>query len=82
MTAVAPVARPAALAAELADLVAVSLDALAAGRAARGGPVPAGPPGRITADVDAALGGAVLPETGIGAAAALTDLVTAVAAGA
>ena len=82
MTAVAPVARPEALAAELADLVAVSLDALAAGRAARGGPVPAGPPGRITADVDAALGGAVLPETGIGAAAALTDLVTAVAAGA
>ncbi|WNV73587.1 aminotransferase class I/II-fold pyridoxal phosphate-dependent enzyme [Geodermatophilus sp. DSM 44513] len=67
---------------ELAELVALSLDALAAGRAARGGPVPAGDPDRVAADVDAALAGGVLPPVGTGEQAALTGLVTALAAGA
>jgi L-2,4-diaminobutyrate decarboxylase len=67
---------------ELAGLVALSLDALSRGRAARGGPVPAADPRQVAADVDAALGGDPLPETGIGERAALADLVTAVAAGA
>jgi L-2,4-diaminobutyrate decarboxylase len=76
----APVATPPG--ADVGALVALSLDALAAGRAARGGPVPAGTPRQVAADVDAALGGGVLPEVGTGERAALTGLVAAVAAGA
>ncbi|SDN74620.1 aminotransferase class I/II-fold pyridoxal phosphate-dependent enzyme [Geodermatophilus sp. DSM 45219] len=67
---------------DLTDLVALSLDALAAGREARGGPVPAGDPRQVTADVDAALTGGVLPQDGIGERAALVGLVSTVAAGA
>ena len=66
---------------DLAELVGLSLDALAAGRAARGGPVPAGDPAEVARAVDTALGGDVLPRHGVGDAAALTALVTAVAAG-
>ncbi|PPK92332.1 L-2,4-diaminobutyrate decarboxylase [Kineococcus xinjiangensis] len=68
--------------ASLDELVALSLDALAAGRAARPGPVPAGDPAEVARAVDAALGGDALPQHGVGEASALTDLVTAVAAGA
>ncbi|WP_164703324.1 aminotransferase class I/II-fold pyridoxal phosphate-dependent enzyme [Modestobacter sp. KNN46-3] len=67
---------------DLAELVSVSVDALAAGRAARSGPVPAGDPRQVAADVDAALSGGVLPQVGIGARAALVGLVSTVAAGA
>ncbi|RZU30721.1 pyridoxal phosphate-dependent decarboxylase family protein [Blastococcus saxobsidens] len=67
---------------DLPALVALSLAALAAGRAARGGPVPAGEPAQVAADVDAALGEGVLPEVGSGERAALAGLVAAVAAGA
>ncbi|GAB7191942.1 aminotransferase class V-fold PLP-dependent enzyme [Kineococcus sp. NUM-3379] len=66
---------------DLAELVGLSLDALAAGRAARGGPVPAGDPAEVARAVDTALGGEVLPRHGVGDADALTALVTAVAAG-
>ncbi|MDK3256674.1 pyridoxal phosphate-dependent decarboxylase family protein [Blastococcus capsensis] len=86
MTTALPTPLPTALAGPadqgLADLVALSLDALAAGRAARGGPVPAGGPRQVAADVDAALAGGVLPPLGIGDRAALSGLVAAVAAGA
>jgi L-2,4-diaminobutyrate decarboxylase len=67
---------------DLADLVALTLDALADGRRLRGGPVPAGEPAAVAAAVDAALAGQALPPVGVGERAALTDLVTAVAAGA
>lgn len=67
---------------ELAGLVALSLDALARGRAMRSGPVPAAHPAQVAADVDAALDGQVLPSTGVGDRDALVELVAAVAAGA
>ena len=82
MTAVLPEHRrtgPAAATEDLRALVAVALDALAAGRAARPGPLPAGGPGRVQARLDDAVGPEVLPTTGRGAAAALTAVLTAFA---
>jgi L-2,4-diaminobutyrate decarboxylase len=66
----------------LETLVATSLVALATGRKARGGPLPASSPAEVEGLVDDALGHAALPETGVGEADALSDLVAAVAAGA
>ncbi|AEW93512.1 amino acid decarboxylase [Streptantibioticus cattleyicolor NRRL 8057 = DSM 46488] len=57
------------------------LDALVAGAAARGGPLPAGGPGPVAVRLRAAVT-PVLPDTGTGAAEALTTLVQAVAHGA
>jgi L-2,4-diaminobutyrate decarboxylase len=67
---------------DLDALVGVALSALEDGRRARGGPIPRGTPAEVAAAVDVALGGAPLPEHGVGDAAALSALVTAVAAGA
>lgn len=66
----------------LAPLLARVADALAAGAQARGGPVPAGGPPAVQAAVQAALGGAVAPEVGIGAENALSELTRLLAAGA
>lgn len=66
----------------LDTLVGTALAALEEGRRRRGGPVPAATPAEVAAAVDAALGGDVLPEDGVGEEAALTALVTAVSAGA
>ncbi|MFJ8075998.1 pyridoxal phosphate-dependent decarboxylase family protein [Streptomyces sp. NPDC096176] len=65
----------------LRPLLAVVLDALAEGAAARGGPVPAGGPEAVDVRVRQALGEA-LPEAGDGAETALRTLVRAVAHGA
>ncbi|MCM3885598.1 aspartate aminotransferase family protein [Frankia sp. R82] len=77
----------------LADLVQLCLSALADGHRRRGGPLPAGGPARVRADILAALGASpdraghrpawagLLTADGIGATAALTELVTALAAG-
>ncbi|MCK9920985.1 pyridoxal-dependent decarboxylase [Frankia sp. AgPm24] len=80
----------------LAELVALCLAALDDGQRRRGGPLPAGGPARVRAHILAALGASpegtsdpteptepsgLLTADGIGAAAALTDLVTALAAG-
>ncbi|MEU0371801.1 aminotransferase class V-fold PLP-dependent enzyme [Streptomyces sp. NPDC006283] len=65
----------------LRPLLAVVLDALAEGAAARGGPVPAGGPQAVHQRVRQAVG-EVLPETGDGAETALRTLVRAVAHGA
>ncbi|OLR95008.1 pyridoxal phosphate-dependent decarboxylase family protein [Actinokineospora bangkokensis] len=69
---------PAALAAADAvrPLVAIALDAVAAGAAARGGPLPPGGPGGLGAGADP------VPERGVGAEAALRALVARFAAGA
>jgi L-2,4-diaminobutyrate decarboxylase len=66
----------------LDSLVRTGLDALARGRAARGGPVPASTPVEIAAHVDDALGRDPLPWEGVGETEALADLVHAVAVGA
>ena len=71
---------------DLAGLVAVVLSALEEGRRQRGGPLPAGGPARVRADVQAALGvssspAALVPEAGEGSARALARLVGALAAG-
>lgn len=68
--------------ADLAALTALSLDALARGRADRGGPVPRATPGQVARSVDEALGHDPLPVHGVGEAEALADLVRTVAAGA
>ncbi|EIV95476.1 pyridoxal-dependent decarboxylase [Frankia sp. QA3] len=70
----------------LNELVGLTLTALAEGRRRRGGPLPAGGPSRVRAAIQAALGvspdrTSLLPSTGIGATAALTGLVEALAAG-
>ncbi|WP_431948773.1 pyridoxal phosphate-dependent decarboxylase family protein [Actinacidiphila sp. bgisy167] len=65
----------------LRPLVEVVLDALAAGAAARKGPLPAGGPGAVARRVGHVLG-KVLPEDGSGAAEALCALVSVVAEGA
>lgn len=65
----------------LRPLLAVVLDALAEGAAARGGPLPAGGPDAVAAQVRAAAE-PVLPEHGTGAQEALRTLVAAVARGA
>lgn len=66
----------------LETLVGTALAGLAAGRRQRPGPLPAATPAELRTAVDDALGHAPLPEDGIGEQAALTDLVTVVAAGA
>jgi L-2,4-diaminobutyrate decarboxylase len=66
----------------LDELVSVALGALEDGRRARGGPIPRGTPDDVAASVDVALDGDALPQDGVGERAALTALVTAVAAGA
>ncbi|ORT54466.1 aminotransferase class V-fold PLP-dependent enzyme [Streptomyces sp. CB03238] len=65
----------------LRPLLDTVLDALRDGAAARGGPLPAGGPEKIAAQVRDALG-AALPHTGTGAPEALRTLVTALAHGA
>ncbi|MGW1297228.1 pyridoxal phosphate-dependent decarboxylase family protein [Streptomyces sp. NPDC002533] len=65
----------------LRALTAVVLDALETAALARGGPLPAGGPDEV-ARRTTALAAPVLPEEGIGAEAALADLVRAVAEGA
>lgn len=67
---------------DLPRLVAHALAALEAGRADRTGPLPAGGPAAVEAAVDGALGGDVLPDSGVGELAALRDLVRVLAAGA
>jgi len=67
---------------DLDALVGLALRALDDGRCVRGGPVPRGTPADVAAAVDVALGGAPLPEDGVGDTAALSALVTAIAAGA
>lgn len=71
----------AAATADLRALVGVALDALAEGRAARPGPLPAGGPAAVQARLDAALGADVLPPAGRGPAAALAAVLTAFAEG-
>jgi L-2,4-diaminobutyrate decarboxylase len=66
----------------LAPLIAAVLGQLASGAAERGGPVPAGPPARVAADLLAALDGDVLPATGAGELATLRRLTAALARGA
>ncbi|ATL26995.1 pyridoxal phosphate-dependent decarboxylase family protein [Streptomyces formicae] len=66
---------------ELGPLLAVALDALREGAAARGGPLPAGGPDAVTGRVHAAAH-PVLPEHGTGPDDALRTLVHAVAEGA
>ncbi|MET9376508.1 aminotransferase class V-fold PLP-dependent enzyme [Streptomyces sp. NPDC002992] len=66
----------------LRPLLDTVLGALRDGAHARGGPIPAGGPDEVTAQVREALGGAVLPETGTTPTAALRTLVTALAQGA
>lgn len=66
----------------LEALVAVGLDALARGRAERGGPVPTGHPRDVAAAVAVALGHDPLPEVGVGEAEALAVLARVAAAGA
>ena len=63
-------------------LVATSLEALADGRKARGGPLPAASPAEVESAVHSALGGVPLPRHGVGEETALSALVAAVAAGA
>jgi L-2,4-diaminobutyrate decarboxylase len=65
----------------LRALLPVVLDALDAGAAARGGPLPAGGPAAVEERVRAACA-PILPGDGIGAEAALRDLVRAVTEGA
>ena len=67
--------------AALRPLLETVLDALASGAAERGGPLPAGGPATVAAQVRAAVG-AVLPERGAGAHEALDTLVGAMARGA
>jgi L-2,4-diaminobutyrate decarboxylase len=66
----------------LAALVAVVLDSLAHGAAARRGPLPAGGPHAVADTVREALGGEPLPAAGFGAEAALAGLTRALAYGA
>ncbi|SNQ50274.1 PLP-dependent enzyme, glutamate decarboxylase [Frankia canadensis] len=71
---------------DLTELVDVVLAALADGRRRRGGPLPAGGPGRVRADVRDALGASldramVIPAIGDGPAVALARLTGALAAG-
>jgi L-2,4-diaminobutyrate decarboxylase len=71
---------------DLQDLVRLALAALDEGRRRRGGPLPPGGPLRVRAAIRDALGASpdrtrLLPLDGIGAPAALTGLVTALAAG-
>lgn len=63
------------------ELVAVALDAVAGTAAARTGPVPAGGPPAVTAAMATALSGGLLPEHGIGEAAALDELTRLLTAG-
>lgn len=80
----AAVARGDALAKDtdaVADLVGVALDAVRVGTAVRGGPVPAGDPDAPSRAVIAAFAADPLPDTGIGATAALQALGAAFAAG-
>ncbi|MEU2789220.1 pyridoxal-dependent decarboxylase [Streptomyces sp. NPDC007100] len=65
----------------LRPLLGTVLDALCDGAEARGGPLPAGGPGRVAARLREAAG-PVLPETGCGPHEALRALVRAMAAGA
>ena len=65
----------------LRPLLGTVLEALSAGAAQRGGPLPGGGPGAVAVDVRAAVG-AVLPEHGTGAREALSALVGTVARGA
>ncbi|WP_375546662.1 pyridoxal phosphate-dependent decarboxylase family protein [Streptomyces gossypii] len=65
----------------LRELTGVVLDALAEGAVARGGPAPAGGPAEVTERTMARCT-PLLPAEGIGATAALTDLVRAVTEGA
>ncbi|MEU8349951.1 pyridoxal-dependent decarboxylase [Streptomyces sp. NPDC048845] len=65
----------------LRPLIDTVLDSLAEGAAARGGPLPSGGPEAVAARVRHTVG-PVLPEQGIGAEAALRDVVRAVAEGA
>lgn len=65
----------------LRALTAVVLDTLETAARTRGGPLPAGGPDAVTRRTTA-LAAPVLPEEGIGAEAALADLVRAVAEGA
>ncbi|MGW0733675.1 pyridoxal phosphate-dependent decarboxylase family protein [Streptomyces sp. NPDC002851] len=67
--------------AALRDLTATVLDALTDGAVARGGPLPAGGPEAVAAEVREATG-PLLPEHGAGADAALRSIVGAVARGA
>lgn len=67
--------------AALAPLLAVALDALGTGARRRGGPVPAGTPEDLAAEITSALGGDPLPAQGVGPVAALAPLATALAAG-
>lgn len=69
-------------AAPLRRLLPVTVDALAAGTRARGGPVPAADPGAVTDRVREALDRQVLPEEGVGAVPALRRLVDVLAWGA
>lgn len=66
---------------ELAELLTIALDSMAAGVKQRGGPVPAGGPHDVAAAVAAALGGEALPRAGRGARVALATLAEALAAG-
>jgi L-2,4-diaminobutyrate decarboxylase len=67
--------------AALEPLLAVALDALGTGARRRGGPVPAGTPEDLAAEIACALGGDPLPAQGVGPVAALAPLATALAAG-
>lgn len=66
----------------LESLVATALTALELGRKERGGPLPNATPAAVEAAVDAALGGDVLPASGVGEEEALAELVRVTSAGA
>lgn len=68
--------------AELRPLVTTVLDALARGAADRDGPVPGASPSSVAAAVRKAAGHEFLPEVGVGAHAALSELTRVFAAGA
>lgn len=65
----------------LRELTGIVLDALTEGAVSRGGPAPAGGPAKVT-ERTVARCAPLLPDQGIGATAALTDLVRAVTEGA
>jgi L-2,4-diaminobutyrate decarboxylase len=66
----------------LGELLSVTLTAMAAGKSARGGPLPPGGAPAVTAAVRTALGECVLPGHGVGAARALAALTQALTYGA
>lgn len=80
----APEGRPHPLgnAEALAPRIAVVLDQLAAGAMARGGPLPAGGPERVAAEVAGSFGGELLAAGGVGDLAALGELTGALTRGA